>query len=149
MPSTASFISSSLVGMPLNINSVSDNIRMSAALLSYLADIEGNNRCDTIAAYYEGALNLSQYGVFPEIPGLRRQRGGAHPRVRVSGRATETRPAGSPAAGAGVPASTQGAVAAGERRGPGMSRSRARAFFCPADLHLRGRCRSGSRLSAP
>ena len=66
MPSTATFITSSLVGMPLNINSVSDNIRMSAALLSYLADIEGNNRCDTIAAYYEGALNLSKYGVFPE-----------------------------------------------------------------------------------
>ena len=66
MPTTATFITNSLVGMPLNINSVSDNIRMSAALLSYLADIEGNNRCDTIAAYYEGALNLSKYGVFPE-----------------------------------------------------------------------------------
>ena len=39
---------------------------MSAALLSYLADIEGNNRCQTIAAYYEGAINLSHYGVFPE-----------------------------------------------------------------------------------
>jgi LysM repeat protein len=66
MPSTAQFITSQIVGMPLNINSVSDNIRMSAALLSYLADIEGNNQCDTIAAYYEGAVNLSQYGVFPE-----------------------------------------------------------------------------------
>ena len=66
MPETASFISSTLVGMPLNINSVSDNIRMSAAFLAYLADIEGNNRCDTIAAYYEGADNLSQYGVFSE-----------------------------------------------------------------------------------
>ena len=39
---------------------------MSAALLSYLADIEGNNRCDVIAAYYEGSINLSQYGVFPD-----------------------------------------------------------------------------------
>jgi N-acetylmuramoyl-L-alanine amidase len=66
MPDTASFISSTLVGMPLNINSVSDNIRMSAAFLAYLADIEGNNQCATIAAYYEGPLNLSEYGVFPE-----------------------------------------------------------------------------------
>ena len=66
MPSTAQFVSGQIVGAPLNINSVSDNIRMSAALLSYLADIEGNNRCDTIAAYYEGSVNLSQYGVFPE-----------------------------------------------------------------------------------
>ena len=66
LPSTASFVSTDLVGMPLNIKSQSDNIRMSAALLSYLADIEGNNRCDVIAAYYEGSINLSRYGVFPD-----------------------------------------------------------------------------------
>jgi soluble lytic murein transglycosylase-like protein len=66
MPGTASFISTQLIGSTLDINSVSDNIRMSAAFLAYLAGIEGNNRCDTIAAYYEGPLNLSQYGVFPE-----------------------------------------------------------------------------------
>ncbi len=66
MPATATFISGSLIGMPMNINSVSDNIRMSAAFLAYLADIEGNNRCRTIAAYYEGPVNLSTYGVFPE-----------------------------------------------------------------------------------
>jgi hypothetical protein len=65
LPSTASFVST-LVGQQLNIHSASDNIRISAALLSFLADIEGNNRCDVIAAYYEGALNLSHYGVFPE-----------------------------------------------------------------------------------
>jgi soluble lytic murein transglycosylase-like protein len=66
MPDTAAFISSNIVGRRLNIRSVSDNIRMSAAFLAYLADAEGNNRCDTIAAYYEGPLNLSRYGVFPE-----------------------------------------------------------------------------------
>jgi LysM repeat protein len=66
MPGTASFISSSLIGLPMNINSVSDNIRMSAAFLAYLAGVEGNNQCSTIAAYYEGPLNLSEYGVFPE-----------------------------------------------------------------------------------
>jgi N-acetylmuramoyl-L-alanine amidase len=66
MPATASFIAGTLVGAPLNINSVSDNIRMSAAFLSYLAGVEGNNRCATIAAYYEGPDNLRQYGVFPE-----------------------------------------------------------------------------------
>ncbi len=65
LPSSASFVSSTLVGEPLNIKSASDNIRMSAALLAYLADIEGNNRCDVIAAYYEGAFNLSRFGVFP------------------------------------------------------------------------------------
>jgi hypothetical protein len=66
MPETASFISSSIVGMPMNINSASDNIRMSAAFLAYLAGVEGNNRCATIAAYYEGPDNLRQYGVFSD-----------------------------------------------------------------------------------
>ncbi len=69
MPQTAQFISSTLVGMNLNINSVSDNIRMSAAFLAYLADLEGNSTCRTIAAYYEGPLNLSQVGAFPDTQG--------------------------------------------------------------------------------
>jgi LysM repeat protein len=66
MPDTAKFIQSQIVGRSLNIHSASDNIRMSAAFLAYLADAEGNNRCATIAAYYEGPLNLSHHGVFPE-----------------------------------------------------------------------------------
>jgi N-acetylmuramoyl-L-alanine amidase len=66
MPATAAFISSTIIGQRMNIHSTNDNIRMSAAFLNYLADLEGNSRCMTIAAYYEGPLNLSQYGVFPE-----------------------------------------------------------------------------------
>jgi soluble lytic murein transglycosylase-like protein len=66
MPTTAKFISGSIIGMHMNINSVSDNIRMSAAFLAYLAGVEGNNRCATIAAYYEGPDNLRQYGIFPD-----------------------------------------------------------------------------------
>jgi soluble lytic murein transglycosylase-like protein len=66
MPGTANFITSNIIGMPLNINSVSDNIRMSAAFLGYLSDLEGNNLCETIAAYYEGPLNLAHYGVFAD-----------------------------------------------------------------------------------
>jgi len=66
MPGTAAFISGTLIGMSMDINSVSDNIRMSAAFLSYLAGVEGNNRCATIAAYYEGPLNLNRYGIFPD-----------------------------------------------------------------------------------
>ena len=66
MPATAAFVSSTIIGERMNIHSTSDNIRMSAAFSSYLADLEGNSRCMTIAAYYEGPLNLSQYGVFTE-----------------------------------------------------------------------------------
>jgi hypothetical protein len=66
MPGTANFISGTLIGMNMNIDSVNDNIRMSAAFLRYLADVEGNNRCATIAAYYEGPVNLNKYGIFPD-----------------------------------------------------------------------------------
>lgn len=65
-PYTAKFIASDLVGMRLDPHSVSDNIRMSAAFLAYLAHIEGNNRCATIVAYYEGPLNLGALGVLPD-----------------------------------------------------------------------------------
>lgn len=64
-PYTARFIQADLVGQSLDINSASDNIRMSAAFLGYLAHVEGNNRCATIAAYYEGPLNLQTLGVLP------------------------------------------------------------------------------------
>ena len=66
MPDTANFIVNNIIGMPMNINSISDNIHMSAAFLGYLSDLEGNNLCATIAAYYEGPLNLGHYGVFAE-----------------------------------------------------------------------------------
>lgn len=65
-PYTAAFISRYLVGMTLNPRSVSDNIRLSAAFLAYLAHVEGDNRCATIAAYYEGPLNLQVKGVMPD-----------------------------------------------------------------------------------
>lgn len=65
-PYTATFIQKDLVGTALNLRSVSDNIRMSAAFLNYLAHIEGDNPCATIAAYYEGPLNLQSRGVLPD-----------------------------------------------------------------------------------
>jgi soluble lytic murein transglycosylase-like protein len=64
VPSTAQFVQNVLVGEPLDITSASDNIRMSAAFLAYLDRTEGGNLCQTIAAYYEGPLNLATYGVF-------------------------------------------------------------------------------------
>ena len=64
-PYTATFISS-MVGVALDPHSVSDNIRMSAAFLAYLSRVVGNNRCATIAAYYEGPLMLQAEGVLPD-----------------------------------------------------------------------------------
>jgi LysM repeat protein len=66
-PYTARFISRYLVGVDLDVaHSASDNIRASAAFLAYLAGVEGNNTCATIAAYYEGPLNLQHLGVLPD-----------------------------------------------------------------------------------
>ncbi len=64
MPATGDFIANVLIGQPMNVNSVSDNIRMSAAFLAYLSGVEHDNRCATIAAYYEGPLNLAAAGVY-------------------------------------------------------------------------------------
>lgn len=66
MPSTASFVSTVIVGERLNPQSVSDNIRISAAFMSYLLSIEGGSTCRTLAAYYEGPLNLATRGVFTD-----------------------------------------------------------------------------------
>lgn len=65
MPPTGAFIADTLIGEPMNLQSTSDSIRMSAAFLAYLSRVEGNSRCATIAAYYEGPLNLSTQGVYP------------------------------------------------------------------------------------
>ncbi len=64
MPATGEFITNVLVGEPLDIYSVSDNIRMSAAFLAYLSGLEHGDQCATIAAYYEGPFNLASSGVF-------------------------------------------------------------------------------------
>lgn len=65
-PGTASFISNVLIGEPLDPSSVSDNIRMSAAFLAYLYRLEGGSVCATLAAYYEGPLNLAERGMFAD-----------------------------------------------------------------------------------
>lgn len=64
IPSTAQFIDNDLIGEQLNPANAADNIRMSAAFLGFLAHLEGGNFCKTVAAYYEGPLNLETDGVF-------------------------------------------------------------------------------------
>ncbi len=63
LPSTASFVSTQLIGTALDITAVSDNIRLMAAYVAYLA-AHTSSTCETIAGYYEGLANLRAYGVF-------------------------------------------------------------------------------------
>ena len=65
-PGTAQFVSQVLIGRQLNSYSLSDNIEMSAAYLAYLSRVEGSNVCATLAAYYEGPLELQTYGLLPD-----------------------------------------------------------------------------------
>lgn len=65
LPSTATFVSQSLLGTGLNINTVNDNIRMEARYLAYLQGNLGST-CATVAGYYEGLQNMQRYGVLGE-----------------------------------------------------------------------------------
>jgi LysM repeat protein len=64
-PGTAQFVNTQLVGLPLRLDVVSDNIRMEASFVAYLShQVDGT--CETVAAYYEGARLLERSGVIPE-----------------------------------------------------------------------------------
>lgn len=65
LPSTATFVSQSLLGTNLKINAVNDNIRIEARYLAYLQGNLGST-CATIAGYYEGLQNMHAYGVLGE-----------------------------------------------------------------------------------
>ncbi|MDQ2729650.1 MAG: LysM peptidoglycan-binding domain-containing protein [Actinomycetota bacterium] len=65
LPSTATFVSQSLLGRNLNINTASDNIQMEARYLAYLQGNLGGT-CATVAGYYEGLQNMHRYGVLGE-----------------------------------------------------------------------------------
>lgn len=65
LPSTATFVSQSLLGTRLNINTVNDNIQMEARYLAYLQANLGST-CATVAGYYEGLQNMQRYGVLGE-----------------------------------------------------------------------------------
>lgn len=65
LPSTAAFVSQSLLGTRLNINTVNDNIQMEVRYLAYLQGNLGST-CATVAGYYEGLQNMQRYGVLGE-----------------------------------------------------------------------------------
>ncbi|HET9690221.1 MAG TPA: transglycosylase SLT domain-containing protein [Acidimicrobiales bacterium] len=62
MPATAAFVTSTLEPITLSLTAESDNIRLEAAYVAYLAHHTGTT-CDTIASYYEGLTNLARSGV--------------------------------------------------------------------------------------
>ncbi len=65
LPSTATFVSQTLLGTKLNINTVNDNIQMEARYLAYLQGHLGST-CATVAGYYEGLGTMQRSGVLIE-----------------------------------------------------------------------------------
>jgi LysM repeat protein len=63
MPDTVVFVSSVLIGLPLDPHNPGDNVRMSARFLSYLLDQTGEPRL-AIAAYYQGLGSLRRHGIY-------------------------------------------------------------------------------------
>ncbi len=64
MPATVEFVSTELLGEPIDPNDLSDNIRASARFLRYLLDETGWDATAAIAAYYQGLAALREHGVY-------------------------------------------------------------------------------------
>jgi soluble lytic murein transglycosylase-like protein len=66
LPATTSFVDNYLIGVNLNPNVASDNIRIESLYLAYLIRQVGDNPCEVAAAYYQGPQAVASYGVFPQ-----------------------------------------------------------------------------------
>ncbi len=66
LPSTANFVSHTLLGLNLNLTVASDNIQMMSRFLAYLVQSTRGDVCSATAAYYEGLGTLDQLGVSPD-----------------------------------------------------------------------------------
>lgn len=66
MPDTGTWIADYIVGAPLNVvGSANDNILAGTAFLGWLLQRYGTTKM-ALAAYYQGAGNLKQFGILPE-----------------------------------------------------------------------------------
>lgn len=65
LPSTAAFISSDLIGVPLNPRVPEDNIRMSARYLRWLLSRTGGDVDRALAGYYQGPASVASIGYLP------------------------------------------------------------------------------------
>jgi soluble lytic murein transglycosylase-like protein len=66
LPTTASFVSGTLLGVKLDLTVASDNIQMMARFFGYLLKTAGGDQCVAVAAYYEGLGAFQHFGVLPE-----------------------------------------------------------------------------------
>jgi soluble lytic murein transglycosylase-like protein len=66
LPSTASFVSSSILNVaPLDPRQAADNIDLSAAYLRYLLNSTGGNDSEALAGYSQGQASIAEHGLLP------------------------------------------------------------------------------------
>ncbi len=66
LPSTASFVSSSILqGPALDPRVAADNIDLAAAYLRYLLNSSGGNAGQALAGYSQGMASIAQHGILP------------------------------------------------------------------------------------
>jgi soluble lytic murein transglycosylase-like protein len=66
LPTTASFVSGTLLGLNLSMTVASDNIQMMVRFFAYLMKAAGGNQCVAVASYYQGFGAFQHVGVLPE-----------------------------------------------------------------------------------
>ncbi len=66
LPSTAAFVSGSLLGLNLKLTVASDNIQMMVRFVAYLLKASGGNQCAAVASYYQGFGAFQHVGVLPQ-----------------------------------------------------------------------------------
>ena len=64
-PTTAAFVSSSILQEPLDPRTAADNIALCAAYLRYLLNRTGGNASQALAGYYQGLSSIAQSGTLP------------------------------------------------------------------------------------
>ena len=65
MPDTGTFISTYLVGRPLDITQTEDNITAGVAYVAYLWRLTGGDTRKTLAGYYQGLASVADNGMYP------------------------------------------------------------------------------------
>jgi hypothetical protein len=66
LPTTATFVSGSLLGLNLKLTVASDNIQMMVRFFAYLLKAAGGNQCVAVASYYQGFGAFQQVGVLAQ-----------------------------------------------------------------------------------
>jgi hypothetical protein len=66
LPTTATFVSGTLLGLNLKLTVASDNIQMMVRFFAYLLKAAGGNQCVAVASYYQGFSAFQRVGVLPQ-----------------------------------------------------------------------------------